>query len=619
MRRLLLTFFFVLAFAFPTNAVVNSVCEFTQGSTTTNQGFINCDEELRQRAPAIASIANLRAATTATLPDNVANLLSWHSGLDIGGGLFWRDGTTGGADNSGTRILDASNRAWVRLAWDGVIAVPMFGAKGDGIANDAAAINLTLDHLRTATTAEAGWETVKQTLLFPPGRYLVSSPLNFQSLRSYGTFVQAHGAVIIGAVGAGNTVIDALDTRYLEWDGGTIIGPSTSSPGVGMVIGRRASDNRVADNISIRNLNIVGYFSKSNFVNLQAETVDLHNCTFASFHTGFASTTLALDSLNETGVTSTFTAQPSATPISANMFHAKDCEFKTFDSDGVTRGAGYPVRIITDYTDGAAWRDVTFDNYYANAIASPSAVQHTDYNVAIFFVKGYVHNLIIKGRGERFGYIDSILRIANDTAIARIKGLTMREHYLGVKSGMIQSNGGANAIIITQGDLSATRSQEMLQGSPLAAPAGTLFGKANSGADSLITFNGTVEVPNDSADAYRLNNFSGVAVFNGAIYTQAPHPDIVYPPAGQYVGFNNTKVQHGGSHTFDSINGLFTVTGAMGLGIYTRATLPVPSSIGTGAALVSNPEAGKGRMVVSTGTLWQYAGDGTTVTGAPTG
>lgn len=146
--RLFLLPLLMLITATASQAVVDGKCNFTQGSTTTTRGFLNCDEELAVRPRSVATIAALRLLTTALAPETSVYVTEWNTGTLLGGGIFYRDGTTGGVDNGGTLIVDASSRNWKRLAID-VITPEMFSADANPATDDSAALQATLDYMET--------------------------------------------------------------------------------------------------------------------------------------------------------------------------------------------------------------------------------------------------------------------------------------------------------------------------------------------------------------------------------------------------------------------------------------------------------------------------------------
>lgn len=113
-----------------------------------------------------------------TAPENTSvNVTGYYAANDGGGGIFnWSSTTDKSTANSGT-IIDPSvslenqgtgvgNGCWVRQ-YDGAVNVKWFGAKGDGIADDTAAIQAAINMTNAAYV--------------PSGTYVVSSTLTLQS------------------------------------------------------------------------------------------------------------------------------------------------------------------------------------------------------------------------------------------------------------------------------------------------------------------------------------------------------------------------------------------------------------------------------------------------------
>jgi Pectate lyase superfamily protein len=97
-------------------------------------------------------------------------------------GYFQRDSDVVTADNGGTVIVDASGRRWKRV-FDGAVSVKWFGAVGDGVTDDTAAIqaalnsgvlqiyfpegtylfkNLTIPNSRMVLFGDGKWKTILQ-------------------------------------------------------------------------------------------------------------------------------------------------------------------------------------------------------------------------------------------------------------------------------------------------------------------------------------------------------------------------------------------------------------------------------------------------------------------------
>lgn len=116
----------------------------------------------------VSSIAALRALDK-TQPAKHAFVTGYYAQGDGGGGAYWYDSTdTTSADNGGTTIVATDGGRW-KLAQTRSISVKQFGAKGDGIAQDAPKIQAAMDWV--------GLYLLGGGVFFPPGIYLVNQTL----------------------------------------------------------------------------------------------------------------------------------------------------------------------------------------------------------------------------------------------------------------------------------------------------------------------------------------------------------------------------------------------------------------------------------------------------------
>lgn len=92
------------------------------------------------------------------------------------GGFFLRDDAdVASADDGGTVIVDASGRRWKRV-FDGPVSIKWFGAKGDGVTDDTAAIQAALNAARTEAAPFAIQTKYRGIDLHAPmGRYRMTA------------------------------------------------------------------------------------------------------------------------------------------------------------------------------------------------------------------------------------------------------------------------------------------------------------------------------------------------------------------------------------------------------------------------------------------------------------
>ena len=132
-------------------------------------------------------------------PEDSLIVQGYYATGDNGGGEFYWDATSTATANDGTIIqaTGVTTGRWIRI-YDGDLNTSWFGAKGDGVADDTAAIQATIDVLSTG-----GGQ-----VFIPEGTYLVTSTILIDQNR-----IHIYGS------GMGSTRIDfeptAADTCFL--------------------------------------------------------------------------------------------------------------------------------------------------------------------------------------------------------------------------------------------------------------------------------------------------------------------------------------------------------------------------------------------------------------------
>lgn len=219
------------------------------------------------------------------------------------------------------------------------VNVKDFGAVGDGVTDDSAAINAALNYIRAHLIA--GGHTPFR-LVFPYARYVVKSPLNFTGL------AQIDGGVIDGQgseIWAQHTgiVIDCLGSRWLRFRDLAVFGDPTIIPRIGIQIGRSGAQS--ADYHNFYNVQVWGSFSFTAYYNFASETCAHYSSAFRNDQTGANKFCMVLDGLNHWNATSTFVTQtnPTETLASFNENLFSSCTWQGSGNNG-TVWLGFTAR-----------------------------------------------------------------------------------------------------------------------------------------------------------------------------------------------------------------------------------------------------------------------------------
>ena len=219
---------------------------------------------------------------------------------------------------------------------EAVVDITQFGAKADGVTNDAPAFNAAIKYIKARQTKTGSYD-VCQVLKIPSGLYAVSDSIDLTLLRDINMVLDGDGSVIFGKC-AGDPVIDALGSRWLTIRDLTIIGDQTQTPKLGIQIGR-LSGNIVADDHLFEDVKIIGHYSLACLLNLAAETSGFHHVLLWNDFADPRSYCLIQDGVNHFGSRSKFVPDQGDKGEADNSFNENEfinCDFRH-------GGGGVPV------------------------------------------------------------------------------------------------------------------------------------------------------------------------------------------------------------------------------------------------------------------------------------
>lgn len=187
-----------------------------------------------------------------------------------------------------------------------VVNVKDFGAVCNGSTDDAAAFNAAFTFARNLTNDPTGAQTVK--IFFPYGSCVVKSSINATGFTTaYQVFIEGAGSVIYGQT-TGTPVIDALSSRFLHFNNVSIYGASSSTPNIGIQIGRISTAS--ADEQTFDGVTINGNFTFASLFNLASETVRLDGLILRNSYSGGGSCFgLVQDGMNHWNASSAFVTE----------------------------------------------------------------------------------------------------------------------------------------------------------------------------------------------------------------------------------------------------------------------------------------------------------------------
>jgi hypothetical protein len=431
-----------------------------------------------------------------------------------------------------------------------VVNVRTFGAAGDDKHDDTAAINRAIAYAKTIRAGRVPpsyRQAVTATVVFPPGTYKVTEPINLTGIDSIAFSIFGYGAVIDGQV-SGGSVIDALGSRALKIAGISIVGSAGRTPTTGIQIGRVDDAAKSAcDDTSLLDVTMDGSFSLAGLYDFACETSKFDKLTIWNVKPGGYAA--IFDGINHFHVTSSFVKQaaPADTPQSFNEDLCLSCDMRVASGTPIWMSSTYRFSFGTNsYAAGTEFGMVI----YQSRTETPAA---TDLGAGLHFETRPLADFLISGApGRTFATISGFRYLNNgDQATQSVFALDRKSSLTGAQLARadirIASYGSGHPTMFDQ--------PEKWRGSGLyigpAAPdtSWNLPPTAWSGElciSQVWTFQGTIRTPYDAvfdgkvtiagADGLKVGGHPIVApAFTR--YTRPGQYTIAQAPGSQYLAF----------------------------------------------------------------------------------
>jgi len=309
---------------------------------------------------------------------------------------------------------------------NGIVSVLQFGAVGDGVADDTAAIQAAIDFCKSFNATGS-----LPTLIFSTGAsktFKITGSLNFTGIRTVGFIVDFSGCTVIGAT-SGKPVIDALDSQHISFKNGIFYGPdSVATPSYGIQIGRGIIGNDAPYN-SLYDIQFTGSYTKACLLNAGSEIFLAKKCNFWNSSAQSNAACLIQDSKNVSHVTSEFFVVnvPQDVQQSLNDNVYLNCTFEQVSTAGASAG---PSIYVTSDTNSLVFKTC----YAQNAL-----------NRIVDFGSGIQTNLVLDIHCETANLVNNI-KCKTSQGNVQFFSCSFVEYWLFATNSMFTTDGGSGAV-----------------------------------------------------------------------------------------------------------------------------------------------------------------------------